>query len=334
MNSKTERLQSKNIFTPRSKTSDVEDNYKDKEKKELKETYSSFIIKLLEDPKYEKTKYKNRRKSNNLIINDSFKKNSKTKYLTTNNYNQKYKNNNITNNSKLFNKNNPIKTNLSYSYKIKKINDSSYINSKVPILQLSNINKTNFKTFKINSYHSKKRNCLEKTENKTQNKEKSQKLNIKKNILSRLYGYNKKYIFSKNNILKNKNLLELDKYQNNILKISQRKLSRDNLIKLYTDLQSIKTNANMIKPLPPINFPALVIHSFKEVDDREKHKKSISFENKKIKEMDEYEKELYDIKKSNVFKKSRYVNNKRLYKIFEILPEHVVEAVFKNKNKI
>ena len=90
----------------------------------------------------------------------------------------------------------------------------------------------------------------------------------------------------------------------------------------------------MIKPLPPINFPALVIHSFKEVDDREKHKKSISFENKKIKEMDEYEKELYDIKKSNVFKKSRYVNNKRLYKIFEILPEHVVEAVFKNKNKI
>ena len=70
MNSKTERLQSKNIFTPRSKTSDVEDNYKDKEKKELKETYSSFIIKLLEDPKYEKTQYKNRRKSNNLIIND------------------------------------------------------------------------------------------------------------------------------------------------------------------------------------------------------------------------------------------------------------------------
>ena len=90
----------------------------------------------------------------------------------------------------------------------------------------------------------------------------------------------------------------------------------------------------MIKRLLPINFPALVKHSFKEVENRKKHRKSISFENKKIKEMDEYEKELYDIKKSNAFRKVKYVNNKRLYKIFEILPEHVVEAVFKNKNKI
>ena len=269
-------------------------------------------------------------KKNNIIINDSFKKNSKTKYsktkyLTTNNYNKKYKNNFISNNSKLFNKKSPIKSNLSYSYKTKKINNDSYTNPKLPMLQISNIKKTNYKNKKINS--------IEK-EDKNKNKEKNKKLNTKKNILSKLYGYNKKYIFSKSNILKNKNLLELEKYQNNILKISQQKLSRDNLIKLYTDLQSIKTNANMIKPLPPINYPALVIHSFKEVDNTGKYKKSISFEKKKIKEMDEYEKELYEIKKSNAFKKTKYVNNKRLYKIFEILPEHVVEAVFRNKNKI
>ena len=330
MNSKTERLHSKSIFTPRSKFSDIEDNYKDKEKEGLKDNYSSFLIRLLEDPKYDKKKYKNRRKKNNIIINDSFKKNSKTKYsktkyLTTNNYNKKYKNNFISNNSKLFNKKSPIKSNLSYSYKTKKINNDSYTNPKLPMLQISNIKKTNYKNKKINS--------IEK-EDKNKNKEKNKKLNTKKNILSKLYGYNKKYIFSKSNILKNKNLLELEKYQNNILKISQQKLSRDNLIKLYTDLQSIKTNANMIKPLPPINYPALVIHSFKEVDNTGKYKKSISFEKKKIKEMDEYEKELYEIKKSNAFKKTKYVNNKRLYKIFEILPEHVVEAVFRNKNKI
>ena len=269
-------------------------------------------------------------KKNNIIINDSFKKNSKTKYsktkyLTTNNYNKKYKNNFISNNSKLFNKKSPIKSNLSYSYKTKKINNDSYTNPKLPMLQISNIKKTNYKNKKINSIGK---------EDKNKNKEKNKKLNTKKNILSKLYGYNKKYIFSKSNILKNKNLLELEKYQNNILKISQQKLSRDNLIKLYTDLQSIKTNANMIKPLPPINYPALVIHSFKEVDNTGKYKKSISFEKKKIKEMDEYEKELYEIKKSNAFKKTKYVNNKRLYKIFEILPEHVVEAVFRNKNKI
>ena len=331
MNPKTERLHSKNIFSRKaSQYSVIEYNYTDKGKKELKETYSSFIIRLLEDSKNFKKQYKNRRKSNNIIINDSFKKNSKTKYLTTNNYNKKYKNNFISNNSKLFNKKSPIKSNLSYSYKTKKINNDSYTNPKVPMLQIGNINKTNYKAFKINSYKNKKINSIEK-EDKNKNKVKNQRLNTKKNILSKLYGYNKKYIFSKSNILKNKNLLELDKYQNNILKISQQKLSRDNLIKLYTELQSIKKNADMVKPLPPINFPALVIHSFKEVDDREKHRKSISFENKKIKEMDEYEKELYDIKKSYAFKKSKYLNNKRLYKILEVLPAHVVEAFFKNK---
>ena len=62
MNSKTERLHSKSIFTPRSKFSDIEDNYKDKEKEGLKDNYSSFLIRLLEDPKYDKKKYKNRRK--------------------------------------------------------------------------------------------------------------------------------------------------------------------------------------------------------------------------------------------------------------------------------
>ena len=90
----------------------------------------------------------------------------------------------------------------------------------------------------------------------------------------------------------------------------------------------------MIKPLPPINFPALVVHSFKEVDDKVRHRATLSYENKKLKDMDEYEKELYQIQKSNYFKRAKIVRNKKLYKILEVLPEHVVDVVFKNKNKI
>ena len=90
----------------------------------------------------------------------------------------------------------------------------------------------------------------------------------------------------------------------------------------------------MIKPLPPINFPALVFHSFKEVDDKVRRRTTLSYENKKLKDMDEYEKELYQIQKSNFFKRAKIVRNKRLYKIFEVLPEHIVDVVFKNKNKI
>ena len=63
----------------------------------------------------------------------------------------------------------------------------------------------------------------------------------------------------------------------------------------------------MIKPLPPINYTALIIHSFKEIDSKEKHRQMISFENKRLKEMDDYEKELYFIKKSNGFKRAKVI---------------------------
>lgn len=329
----TERLESKLSLSPRTRGSENEEN--DEEKK-FKESYTYFIIKMLETPE-KKIIIKNQRPKN-ALIGDSFKhklKNNSIDVNKTSKINNKF----ISNNSKIIKIKTPDK-NLSYSSNSNRIKNYSYNNKKLKPLQLNNINKANlnFNTFRINSYNSKK-NYYNTISNHNKEKKKSNENNKKKkgktekNIINKLYGYNKKYIFSKSDILKRKNLLELDNYQNNILKISQSKLSRDNFIRLYTELQTIKKEANMIKPLPPINFPALVIHSFKEIDDKNMHIYK-PFENKKLKDMDEYERELYNIKTSNNFKRAKTIRNKRLYKILEILPEHVVDAVFRNKSKI
>ena len=331
MNLKTERLKY---------TQYLNDNNSDEEgnKKKLKESYSSFIIKMLENHNNNKYNKRNKRES---YLGDFFKKTKKKKYLQTN-YSQNIKNDYFPSYSKpLSKKNNSIKNIISYSLKInnviKKRNNNSHSSNKKTPIHLNDFNIKNFKSSRINNYNSKNNNYKNKGKeenNKNKEKDKNYEKRKIKNVLNKLYGYDKKYKFSNNNILKNKNFIELDNYQNNILKISQRKLSRDNLIKLYTELQTIKTEANMIKPLPPINFPALVVHSFKEVDDKIRHRATLSYENKKLKDMDEYEKELYQIHKSNFFKRAKIVRNKRLYKIFEVLPEHIVDVVFKNKNKI
>ena len=330
MRSNTERTLPKYRITNNYSTLNSNDD--ENNEKNSKENYSTFLIRMLEDPNFNKKRFRNRFSSNNINL---IKVKKLKKFLETN-YNPKIKNND----SKIIKNKLFHKENLSYNNKKNKIinNDSYKKNNLSPIALKDNKNNTdNFKSFKINSYNYKTNyNNYTTKKNKEENKEKMNKSNKdkNKNLLSKLYGYNKKYIFSKSNILKKKNLIDLDKYQNNILKISQRKLSRDNLVRLYTELQTIRTEAEMVKPLPPINYPALIIHSFKEVDNKTKHKPAISYDNKKPKEMDEYEKELYIIKKSNGFKRVKIIKNKRLYKILEILPEHVVDVVFKNKNKI
>ena len=159
--------------------------------------------------------------------------------------------------------------------------------------------------------------------------------NINRIRLNALYGYDKNFVKSKRYLQKEKFLIDLENYQDDILKVSQRNLSKDHLIKLYTELKSIKSNAEMVKPLPPINYPALILHSCNEdKKDRRKNKSKMNFDNKKFKELDAYEKELYEIKKSNEFKRAKIVRNKRLYKIYEILPEHVIDVLYKKRNKL
>ena len=153
--------------------------------------------------------------------------------------------------------------------------------------------------------------------------------NIRRRRLDNLYGYDSNFIKSKNNLLRKKDSFELESYQNEVLKISHRNLSNDYMMKLFTELKFIKNDADLVKPLPPINYHALVTHCFKEKNDK-KNNKEKSKENKK---MDEYEKELSLIKKSYNFKIQKTKRNKRLHKIYEILPEYVINALYKKKKK-
>jgi len=285
-----------------------------------KQTYSSFIIKMLDETpinfnktikKISATAYKN-----------LFKKNTNYRPFNTN-YSPE-KRDNSSSFEKILNK---IEKKIIKKNEYLRENKNKSYNDKNQILQhnnksshnLDNINQSLFKDFYKRLKEKDKFRVIKNSYN-----------NLKKKRLNDLYGYDSNFINSKNYLLKRKESFELGKYQNEVLKVSQRNLSRDHMMKLFTELQFIKRDADLVKPLPPINYRALVTHCFKGDD---KKKQDISVDKKGFKNMDEYEKELYMIKKNNTFKREKMKRNKRMYKIYEILPEYVIDALYKKRNK-
>ena len=124
---------------------------------------------------------------------------------------------------------------------------------------------------------------------------------------------------------------ELEKYQDDILRLSSMNLSRDNLLKLFNDLKNIRMNSEKVNPLPPINFKSLIDHSLNKKNKKEK-KGGFMPKIKQFKDMDDYEKELYQIK-ANSKQDKMYANNRIIYKMYEILPEHLVEKIYVKKKK-
>ena len=286
-----------------------------------KQTYSSFIIKMLDETpiifnksikKISATAYKN-----------LFKKSSNYKPFNTN-YSPSKKEN-MSSFEKILNKieKKIIKKNeYLKEYKNKNIIDKNLLHhNNKSSHNFDNLNQSLFKDF------NKKLKEIEKDKDRII---KNSYNNLKKKRLNDLYGYDSNFIKSKNHLLKTKESFGLGKYQNEVLKVSQRNLSRDYMIKLFTELQFIKRDADLVKPLPPINYRALVTHCFKGDG---KKKQEISVDNKGFKNMDEYEKELYMIKKNNTFRREKTKRNKRMYKIYEILPEYVIDALYKKRNK-
>ena len=338
--------------TSRSKDSDNEE--KSEEKLELKEDYSSFLIRMLEEKPKKIKNFSSTIYKNNIL--------SKKKYFNYNPFNTNYSPN-IKKVSFSIDQKQEIKKPIDATNTIKNKNKKNLIKftdrngSKIPIkninqfisTQYTSQNNKIFKSFDFNNTNkdlnneankgNKNSNILTKPSilKNLKNNKKVKMIrsvnNINKMRLNALYGYDNNFFKSKKYLLKEKDFTGLENYQNDILKVSQRNLSKAHMFKLFTELQSIKKNADLVKPLPPINYPALIYHSFKEAEDRRKISK-ISLEDKKFKDMDEYEKELYKIKKTNAFKRVKLERNKRLYKIYEILPEHVIEALYKNKIKI
>ena len=148
--------------------------------------------------------------------------------------------------------------------------------------------------------------------------------------LDKLYGYNKKFLFY-NAKLKKQKWNTLEKYQDNILRVSSINTSKDYMMKLSSDLKTIRINSEQAKPLPPINFKALVHHSLEQ--NTRKKVYGIKANNRKYNDMDEYEKEMYKIKTSSRHERLNTNNNKFIYKMYEILPEHVVDTLYIKKGK-
>ena len=297
-------------------------------KEKLKTDYSAFIINMLEKPYHNPyTKKKIKIKTNSLIkkkISHNPTESYYTPRINNNTFNSRYpiKNDNI---SFSTNKERISINNQTDRVVKKKLSPINLNNIKVNNIQIANYNNKNKSTlYNQSTLSNKRKNVIKKINNRSM-KDKNAK------ILSKLYGYNKKYLFSNSKTLRKKGILDIEKYQNRILKLSQRKVSRENLVKLYTELQTIKNNAELVKPLPPINYPALVIHSFKEVENRRKHIGNLYNRSKNYDNMDEYEKEMYEIKNSSNKKRVKIFRNKRMYKIYEVLPEHVVDIIFKKK---
>ena len=175
----------------------------------------------------------------------------------------------------------------------------------------------------------------EKKENEKILKEIYSKQSNKKEIfrrnLDKLYGYNKKFLLY-NAKLKKEKCTDLEKYQDDILKVNSINLCKDHMIKLSSDLKTIRIASEQIKPLPPINFRALVHHSLDESKPKKKQFGLRAY-NQRPKEMDEFEKEMYTIKTTARHEKLNLNNNKLLYKMYEILPEYLVDMLYKKKGK-
>ena len=240
-------------------------------------------------------------------------------------------------------------SNFLYHLSLDSPNSTQTLNSKTNTnFQPSNRNKLEIKISNPNisiTLNNDKNNKLKrkaftmpktKNESTINNKSKSDKqkalfksVQFRTNNLNKLYGYNKKFYRFKDSLKKNKDS-ELVKYQEDILRLSSLNLCRDNLLRLYTDLKNLRMKTEEVKPLPPINFRSLINHS---LDNRKKVKtKGFMPRNKRFKDLDEYEKELYKIKVNSKHEKMRS-NNKFLFRMYEILPEHLVEKMYVKKQK-
>jgi hypothetical protein len=165
---------------------------------------------------------------------------------------------------------------------------------------------------------------------KSKNKSKKVKIRNVKNYtklkFDKLYGTTQKFMLNLKKI-KKENDLTLQEHQNKLLSASTN-LSRDNVLKLFSDLKAIRITTEQIKPLPPINYKSLYDHSLREAEMKRNRYIMRNF-NKLHKTKDDYELEQEEIAKTRF---GRVVKeNPAMYKIYQILPEHVVDAIYKKK---
>ena len=229
-------------------------------------------------------------------------------------------------------------------------------------ITFSNVNKIpNFQLSKKNSIENyKNSDCSKRLKNAKSVEIK--KLNMNKRSrgkLKKVYRYESNFMKNKDKIINSKDV-DLEQYQENLLKLSGNTFCKDNMIKLYTEFKNLRNSTETIKPLPPINFPALIRYTveknknnqirkvFKKdekgkVNEKEKEKGKEKVKPKYKRwgpdnDVEEYEKELLLIKKSCKSSKCyKFLNpNYQKYEMqkYSLLPEYLVESIRKRKKEI
>ena len=158
----------------------------------------------------------------------------------------------------------------------------------------------------------------------------STKYKVKKEF-DKLYGLNDNYYKTLSSLRTEQNL-SLSEHQSKLLSISSN-LSRDHLLKLYTEFKTIKASTEIVKPLPPVNFKKLIAHSKKEYQ----RKKGIEVKgrkemNTKKEELDEFEVEMEKCKINS--KRRLKKEDPAMVKAFSVLPEYLVDLLVKKKGKL
>lgn len=137
-------------------------------------------------------------------------------------------------------------------------------------------------------------------------------------LFNKLYGLDKEHFDQYRKIRREKNL-PLPEYQNELIKLGTN-LCKGNVMKLIKEFKTIRIETSLTIPLPPINYQE-VLEEANQITKKDKEKKSvryIQYHTEKISNKIT-DPELIAIKN---YRKAK--SNPSLMKMYEILPEHIV----------
>ena len=151
----------------------------------------------------------------------------------------------------------------------------------------------------------------------------------RKNALNKLYNITPEYISKMEKARKFKGL-NLDEYQKKILSsVPYNCIGKNEILDLVETFKTLKYECDSVKPFPAINIKIIKEHILKknktEKSVREMRLRDYLKENREPK--DEFEKEQKIIKEMKCFKVQPKL---RRNKIYDILPNHIREALSKN----
>ena len=160
---------------------------------------------------------------------------------------------------------------------------------------------------------------------KKKNSKKPSKVQRKKEVLNKLYGFQPE-LFEKINEIKQQKYLNLDTYQNNILMaLSNSSMGQEELMNLLEQLNELRDECKSVMPLPPINVKNICDHVYnKNKKEKKLTLKEILDQSNEPK--DEFEKEERLI---NKIKAVKSVPKKKRNKNFDKLPSYLKEIFSK-----